>query len=95
MLFPTGTLVQTCGVSAESNAYPVFALAVLNAITRHKKGDWGDLCDEDKKLNDNAVKGDDRILSAYMLPTREGMEKVYIITEWDRSVTTVLFATEY
>jgi hypothetical protein len=58
---------------------------------RHRSGDWGDVCDEDKKLNDEAVDGEGRILSAY---TVDG-EKVWVITEWDRSVTTVLFPSEY
>jgi hypothetical protein len=95
MLFELGQCVQTSGIVNESMNYPVFALAVLNSFDRHKRGDWGDLCDEDKALNNAALKEEGRILSAYDLPTREGNEKVYIITEWDRSVTTILFASEY
>ena len=95
MLFQLGRCVQTSGIANESGNYPVFALAVLNSLDRHKSGDWGDLCDEDKELNNEAINSEGRIVSAYNLPTREGNEKVYIITEHDRSVTTVLFASEY
>jgi len=55
-------------------------------------GDWGDLEDEDKKENELFVKEGLRILSAYNLET--GV-KVWVITEWDRSVTTILLPEEY
>jgi len=95
MLFQFGRCVQTSGVAHESNNSPEFALNVRKCLNRHLSGDWGDLCDDDKKLNDEAVKNEDRILSAYNLNTSEGDNKIYIITEWDRSVTTVLFPSEY
>lgn len=95
-LFDLGHLVQTRGVAVESQNYPAFALAVLNSINRHKTGDWGDALPDGKELNDYAVKhGGDRIFSVYNLPTREGNRTVWIITEHDRSVTTVLFSDEY
>jgi hypothetical protein len=84
-MFNTGSVVQTAGIAHESQSNPAFALHVLNSLNRHKKGDWGDLEDEDKELNNQAVNGEDRILSMYLLPTREGTQKVYIITEWDLS----------
>ncbi len=55
-------------------------------------GDWGDLDDEDKKENELSVKEGFRILSAYKLET--GV-KVWVITEWDRSVTTIFLPDEY
>ena len=67
-------------------------------LCRHQGGDWGDICEEDKKLNDEAVKyeGDiekqQRTLSAYNLTATE---KIWIITEWDRSSTTILLPEEY
>ena len=65
---------------------------VLKAFSRYLKMDWGEMCEEDKQMNDEAIKnGNDRILSAY--ETSEG--KIYIITEHDRSATTILFANEY
>lgn len=63
-----------------------------NLITRHATGDFGDLCEEDIETNKRAIKsGEDRVLSAYII----NEDKFYVITEWDRSVTTVLFADEY
>lgn len=96
-MFALGQTVLTSGIAHESQNDPVFALNVMNAFGRYRKGDWGDLCDDDKKMNDEAVKtGDDRILAAYNLPTSQGeQKKIYIITECDRSVTTILFADEY
>ena len=61
-------------------------------LHRHVTGDWGDLEDEDKKENELSVKEGFRILSAYSLETDV---KVWIITEWDRSVTTILLPGEY
>lgn len=66
---------------------------LLQAFDRYILGDWGDLGPEDKQLNDDAVKepGSDRILAAYKL----SFGKIYIITEWDRSYTTLMFAEDY
>ena len=61
-------------------------------IMRHASGDWGELCDGDKKLNDEGVNSGDRLMSAYSL--RDGV-KIWIITESDRSVTTFLLPDEY
>jgi hypothetical protein len=62
-------------------------------ITRHAKGDWGDLQKADKEANEYAVANGLRVLSVYFLPPTN--VKIYIITEWDRSVTTVLLPDEY
>lgn len=67
-------------------------------LQKHLSGDWGNLCPEDKKLNDEAVayegKSDrqQRVLSSYK--TEKG-SKIWIITEWDRSCTTILLPEEY
>ena len=63
----------------------------IELITRHVTGDWGDLCEEDKQLNEEAIQGEYRIFSCYLLAD----EKIYIITEYDRSLTTVMLASEY
>lgn len=69
-----------------------FKKEVLEAFSRYLQMDWGEMCEEDKQMNDEAIEnGNDRILSAY--ETTEG--KIYIITECDRSATTILFANEY
>ncbi len=62
------------------------------SIARHASGDWGDVCPEDKQANDDALKVGARLLSAYH--TDSG-QKFWIITEADRSATTVLLPEEY
>jgi hypothetical protein len=87
--FPLGQLVATPGALAaiqEAGQTPsVF-------IDRHVHGDWGEVCPEDWRLNDEAVENGDRLLSAYR--TAQGV-RIWIISEWDRSVTTVLLPDEY
>lgn len=61
-------------------------------LARHQRGDWGDVEEEDWLLNDHAVHEGTRLLSAYHLT--DGT-KVWIITEADRSVTTVLLPSDY
>ncbi|MFN7915709.1 MAG: hypothetical protein U0Q55_10255 [Vicinamibacterales bacterium] len=84
--FRLGRLLATPGALCALN--PDDLLAILE---RHAIGDWGDLCDEDKAANDAALKQGSRLLSAYCL---DG-EKVWVITEADRSATTVLLPEEY
>ncbi len=57
-------------------------------LSRHVACDWGNLCKEDEK----ALKNGERVLSAYELACGS---KLYVITEWDRSVTTILLPEEY
>ena len=64
---------------------------VQAALRRHESGDWGTLCDEDREANDVAVHEQLRPVSVYY---SDGT-KFYVITEWDRSATTVLLPEEY
>jgi hypothetical protein len=87
--FPLGQLAATPGAlqaMQASGQTPGFFLQ------RHVTGDWGEVGEEDGRLNDEALKDGSRILSAYR--TLKG-EKLWIITEADRSVTTVLLPDEY
>lgn len=86
-LFPLGKVVATPGVLEK-----VSERDINNALNRHAHGDWGIMPDEDKQSNDRAVKGGDRIFSAYR---SHGGVKFWIITEWDRSATTILLPDEY
>ena len=66
-------------------------------LNRHLSGDWGELCEEDRQLNDEAVENGDRVLSAYTLGTGE---KLWIITEaaddhGRRAASTLLLPSEY
>lgn len=62
-------------------------------LTRHATGDWGDLDDHDKQANEKAIAEGNRIFSAYVLPNTQ--EKLWVITEADRSSTTILLPDEY
>ena len=84
--FPLGQLAIT------SNACLRLATEeVMTALRRHASGDWGDLCPEDALANDSALQQGDRLLSAY----GQGQQRFWIITEADRSVTTVLLPGDY
>lgn len=67
-------------------------------LGRHSRGDWGTVSPEDAKANDDAVakEGDlgrqQRVLSAYVTANND---RIWIITEWDRSVTTILLPENY
>ena len=90
--FTLGQLVFTRGVNDKVAADVQFARFVTESLRRHAKGDWGDLCQEDRKENELSLKKGFRLLSAY---ERNGLPKIWIITEADRSATTVLFPDEY
>jgi len=91
--FTLGQLVFTRGINDKVADNTLFAQFVTKSLGRHTKGDWGDLGQEDKNENNLAVKsGNLRIFSAYEHPI---LPKIWIITEADRSATTVLFPDEY
>lgn len=92
MLFKTGCKCMTNGVMNRCAVDADFHRFVLACMKKHCRGDWGCVGAEDWALNDASVKAGERILSAYEYPTGE---IIWIITEWDRSVTTVLFPYEY
>ena len=71
---------------------PDFGKFAQKSLNRHVKGDWGEVDDEDKQSNDQALKEGYRLLSAY---ESEGLPKIWIITEANRSSTTILFPDEY
>jgi len=87
--FDLGRVVATPGALALMEQYNVSPQVFL---TRHVSGDWGDMDAEDKAHNDAALaSGEERIFSAYIV----GSEKIWVITEWDRSVTTLLLPEDY
>ena len=88
-LFSLGRLVATPGALQMLERNNQLA---TEFITRHVQGDWGDLCDEDKQANDEALQEGLRLLSAYRL--NDGT-KIWVITEASRDVSTVLLPEEY
>lgn len=71
-----------------------FAAFVHQSLERYILGDWGDTCEEDKQNNDYAVKHGERILAEYCDAQHKAW-RIWIITEWNQSVTTILFPDEY
>ncbi len=86
--FPLGQLLATPGVLEAATGDDL-----LVYLGRHARGDWGVVCDSDKRLNDQALKDGTRLFSAYVL--RDGSTRIWIITEADRSATTILLPDEY
>ncbi len=84
--FQAGTVVTTLGATLVATAEQMNAL-----VQRHQSGDWGDVTAEDAKANERALKWGDRILSSYKLSG----ETLWVLTEADRSATTVLTPGEY
>lgn len=64
---------------------------IIKMIQRHTRGDWGDIDQDDKESNDHALSIGARLLSVYI----ELDTKFYVITEADRSMTTILLPEEY
>jgi hypothetical protein len=85
--FWLGRLVVTTNAEAELDHEDLH-----NSINRHLSGDWGDVCAEDNEANETALQFGGRLFSVYH--DREGV-KFWIITESDRSVTTVLLPDDY
>jgi hypothetical protein len=87
-----GQVVWTRGVWERVAEDEKFAEHVFVSALRHRGCDWGDVCEEDKGANAHALVEGSRILSSYGKDTDQ---HIWIITEADRSVTTVLFPSEY
>ena len=84
--FPVGMTYATPGALA-------LDVDLMKYLRRHHCGDWGDeLCADDKAANEQALKDGSRLLSCYRTPAGD---RLYIITEWDRSVTTIMLPSEY
>ena len=85
--FPLGSIVATPGALGALTHDELLA-----ALGRHVRGEWGDLCEEDVKENELSLREGFRLLSVYH--SLKGV-KFYVITEADRSVTTLLLPEEY
>jgi hypothetical protein len=87
--FPLGQIVAT---PAALDALNASGDSAHHFLTRHATGDWGDLCEGDRQANDADMIHGGRLLSAYVL--RDGT-KLWVITEADRSATTLLLPSDY
>lgn len=88
-MFDLGQVVSTPGAieALQRAGQPAWEF-----LARHVRGDWGVVDDEDKAANDAAIQDGSRLLSAYVLKTGE---RLWIITEADRSSTCLLLPEEY
>ncbi len=89
--FQLGKLVITSGIQNIINEKPSFRYELVNYLNRYLNEDWGEICDGDKQMNDAAIKTNERILASY--DTTKG--NIYVITERDRSYTTILLRNEH
>ena len=86
-LVPLGRTVATPAVLGTVSQPDIVA-----ALRRHAAGDWGDVTPDDRAANDDALKSNERILSVYQSATGTTF---WVLTEADRSVTTVLLPDDY
>jgi hypothetical protein len=68
------------------------SVSMVSLLDRHSACDWGDVGIDDALANDAALKDGSQILSVYKVGAKD---KVLVITEWDRSITTVLLPSDY
>lgn len=103
-MFKLGKTVVTAGVlkgfedDVKNEDGFFFYGFVMDCFDRYRRGDWGDLCIEDAEMNAWAIENGGRVFASYDMPDGvdiDGETKIWIITEWDRSVTTILFPGEY
>ena len=88
-LFEVGTMHTTMRAMRFLTQHGIDPVSIIN---RHRSGDWGSMHDEDRDENLRAVaEGDARVFSSYVVHG----ERLYVITEADRSSTTILFTDEY
>lgn len=87
--FPLGRMVMTQGAA---DALDEAEQSPFEFLSRHQSGDWGDLGKADKRENELSIREGFRILSAYYTSKRK---KLYVITEANRSATTILLPEEY
>lgn len=91
MRFNLGQVVMTRGIASEIKEDSNYKSEIIKCLNRHHRCDWGDVSEEDALMNNTAVEIGEQILSAY----QTSKDRIWIITEHDRSVTTVLFPSEY
>lgn len=93
ILFAPGRIVATPGaIDATPEGF------LLACLQKHLTGDWGTVPPEDAQSNNDAVRDGQRVLSSYLIDesrAKTSDNALWVITEWDRSVTTFLLPSEY
>lgn len=86
-------ICTTIGVNEFAKTNPRFVIFIRESISRYFNCDWGDTCETDVKLNNESAVSGEKVLAAYKFFDTDIV--IWICTEWDRSVTTILFPDEY
>jgi len=98
-LFPLGQIVATPAVislfGGGRRDRELVRDAISDLLERHARGDWGNVCAEDWRANEDALRLGLRLFSSYVVLAGPPEEKVWIITEADRSITTILLPNDY
>lgn len=92
--FELGQTLMTIGIADRMKEDADFGWFVQVSLLRHENGDWGNLCEEDVRTNLHALQNGDRLMSVYNRMNYPS-DTIWIITEADRSATTVLYPHEY
>lgn len=92
--YKTAPRFMTAGIAADVESNKEFAAWINDCLTRYVNEDWGEMAQDDKDLNDISRDPDNpgRILAAYSTPD---FDPIYIITEWTREATTIMYKSEY
>ena len=104
MALQTGELLFTMSLSKLAQEHLHASIFMMECYTRHRNLDYGDICDEDKRINEDALASGARIISSYKIPDELTEhcrnDKIWIITEaknheGKRLVSTILYPSEY
>ena len=90
--FPLGKLAATPGALDLLDRYQV---NLFDLLGRHARGDWGDVCPEDARANDQAHIHGGRLLSSYTVAPGNPESRLWLLSEQDRSATTAIMPSEY
>jgi hypothetical protein len=92
-----GQVVATSAIQSLMSSDLSFHTFIYTSLMRHHDGDWGEVCEEDHESNELALVTGRRLFSVYDCSTSHSVhgDRIYIITEADRSATTVLWPSEY
>lgn len=89
--FELGQVVITKGIARHFERSNTFRVQATTSLLRYTEGDWGKISENDAALNEEALQIGDRLMACYETCVGD----IWIITEWDRSVTTILLPEEY
>lgn len=94
---PTGQVLGTFLINTQMELNPYFNKFIQMCLKKHIDADFSGCCDEDANSNREALKDGNRILNVFHIPNAilKSEDKIWIITEADRKVTTILFPNEY